>query len=690
MGKSTAADPWSVAAITAFAPDDRSLPAARDVLKKGGFGTVEATADGRGWWVVCQGITDTYQVSVRRNTGGEPFECECTCPSPKYPCKHALALLLYLSVHPELRVEKEEAPRAAGDFEPLVRAVFAAPDDDTPRLVFADFLDENGQPDRAALIRLQCEKRSVKPKSKQLGELTRAEGRLVGKLRARFVDPLPASYSAEFVRGFLRVHAFADYDLEDVNALPARFVELFRGGWVEAVFLDSYGHLNPAQLGLFRFAGELDVTKYPLREEGLLVLAAEAPVGRPDSRLARVKVHKTDEPVYRAFASDGAERLPRTPRLYGPQGPVRQYTSVTAAQLGLLIRAGRFDGVETLSLDGPIGDAGAELIAGTDDLRRLHALTLSRSGLTADGVAGLFAAGRFPALRQLTLLDALTGPQAFAALAEGSGLEQLTALQLHNEPIGDEGVRALAAATNFSQLETLRLFAVGATEASVAAVLASEPLDSLRELYLESDDIDPTAAVRLALGARDRRNLTVACWRLTAERTAAVGGGIRLSVQAEGSGSLDSVASAIRNSANAVRVAALELRQLGLTARAVPDLAAGLPPEELKELDLTGNRLGNDGAAALAEAFREFRPETLVLSRNGIRKTGAVTLAASPVLSAVKVFDLTHNNIGYNGVRAIAASPHLKSIKELRLQGTNLTLDEWKAIEQKFGKKVVV
>ena len=42
-----------------------------------------------------------------------------------------------------------------GDREALLRAVCANPDDDTPRLVYADWLDDHGDPDRAAFIRLQ-------------------------------------------------------------------------------------------------------------------------------------------------------------------------------------------------------------------------------------------------------------------------------------------------------------------------------------------------------------------------------------------------------------------------------------------------------------------------------------------------------------------------------------------------------
>jgi uncharacterized protein (TIGR02996 family) len=43
------------------------------------------------------------------------------------------------------------------DEEGLLRTVIEDPDDDTPRLVYADYLEEHGQPDRAAFIRVQCQ-----------------------------------------------------------------------------------------------------------------------------------------------------------------------------------------------------------------------------------------------------------------------------------------------------------------------------------------------------------------------------------------------------------------------------------------------------------------------------------------------------------------------------------------------------
>ena len=43
------------------------------------------------------------------------------------------------------------------DRDALLAAIRANPEEDTPRLMFADWLDEHGEPERAEFIRLQCE-----------------------------------------------------------------------------------------------------------------------------------------------------------------------------------------------------------------------------------------------------------------------------------------------------------------------------------------------------------------------------------------------------------------------------------------------------------------------------------------------------------------------------------------------------
>jgi uncharacterized protein (TIGR02996 family) len=59
------------------------------------------------------------------------------------------------------------------DWPAFVAAIVGNPDDDTPRLVAADFLDENGDPERAAFIRVQVERARLE--ASNLGESPEAD-----------------------------------------------------------------------------------------------------------------------------------------------------------------------------------------------------------------------------------------------------------------------------------------------------------------------------------------------------------------------------------------------------------------------------------------------------------------------------------------------------------------------------------
>jgi uncharacterized protein (TIGR02996 family) len=39
----------------------------------------------------------------------------------------------------------------------FLQAILSSPDDDTPRLAYADWLEEHGRSERAAFIRVQCQ-----------------------------------------------------------------------------------------------------------------------------------------------------------------------------------------------------------------------------------------------------------------------------------------------------------------------------------------------------------------------------------------------------------------------------------------------------------------------------------------------------------------------------------------------------
>jgi uncharacterized protein (TIGR02996 family) len=93
------------------------------------------------------------------------------------------------------------------DGDALFRAVCEYPADDTPRLVYADWLDENGQPERAEFIRLQCEDREY---CRRFPDLDAARTRASDLLREhglRWELELPllrgVSWGSFFVRGFI-------------------------------------------------------------------------------------------------------------------------------------------------------------------------------------------------------------------------------------------------------------------------------------------------------------------------------------------------------------------------------------------------------------------------------------------------------------------------------------------------------
>lgn len=86
------------------------------------------------------------------------------------------------------------------------KSICADPDDDAPRLVFADWLDDNGQPERAEVIRVQCAlAREDALDNKAHVELGVRERVLLHKHRAAWVEDLPKWIRRDrvtFHRGF--------------------------------------------------------------------------------------------------------------------------------------------------------------------------------------------------------------------------------------------------------------------------------------------------------------------------------------------------------------------------------------------------------------------------------------------------------------------------------------------------------
>src|SRR5262245_43085265 len=100
----------------------------------------------------------------------------------------------------------------------LLAAVLADPDDDAPRLIYADWLDERGQPERAEFIRLQVEHARLSKHAPRRQVLDRLATRLFDRHGADWVAELPRIQGitwGEFDRGFPRgvvARTLADFE----------------------------------------------------------------------------------------------------------------------------------------------------------------------------------------------------------------------------------------------------------------------------------------------------------------------------------------------------------------------------------------------------------------------------------------------------------------------------------------------
>jgi uncharacterized protein (TIGR02996 family) len=108
------------------------------------------------------------------------------------------------------------------DGDALRRAILAQPDDDIARLVYADWLDENGQSSRAAFVRAQVQSAQAEPYSPDARRWAAAAKRLLDANKGDWTKPLGQRVLRwEFRRGFVE-HAEVN-----VATFPRDAAELF-------------------------------------------------------------------------------------------------------------------------------------------------------------------------------------------------------------------------------------------------------------------------------------------------------------------------------------------------------------------------------------------------------------------------------------------------------------------------------
>ncbi len=376
----------------------------------------------------------------------------------------------------------------------LLAAIRDDPESDDLRRIYADWLDDNGQPGRAEFIRVQLELAAMphgwpnehNPRRHAL-DLRQTE--LLWEFRDRWLDGLPDVEGVEYLfqRGLPSWVKFAN---QDVFRRVARRV--FRSAIVERI---SVGRESAAQVMLSPLlAGitHLDLPANALHDQDLEALADSSHFFR--LRWLNLSHNRLGPIGVRALAQSPLLAGLRFLDLTGNYGSERAIGDEGARALA---EPRQVQSLKTLLLGAQrIGTDGAFALGSAAALAGLEVLNLSYNPL-GDAVEALAGSPFLRRLRWLSLRSTRPGPRGLAALADSPLLSSLVVLDLSMNPLGDS-VEALARSPRLTRLESLDLSAC-ALSTGVAIALASNPaLASLRYLNLGGNCIAEAGARALA------------------------------------------------------------------------------------------------------------------------------------------------------------------------------------------------
>jgi uncharacterized protein (TIGR02996 family) len=376
---------------------------------------------------------------------------------------------------------------AMSDEKALLAAIWAEPQDDTPRLVYADWLEENGQPERAEFIRVQCELAQFDEwdESPRRDELEKREKRLWAKHAKAWKAGLPKLLqAAPFRRGFPSPRRRA--------LTGTQFLKLTATDLAPAPLWDF--RINQAERTIARVAASAHMSRVEILEihagemvnQAVEVLRA---ANFPNVTHLHLDANWIGEPGVAELAANTSIRHLRELSLYS--------SNLNDEAVVRLVAAPWFGGLRSLFLgNNPFGTAGLRALvaaAGGGALRQLgvRGQTVGDHGkrFDDDTLATLFQSPHLAGLRQLDLGINKLGDTGLGVLCSERTTFRLRNLQLDNNSLTDRGVEVLAAWPGLADVETLILSSNLINRKGALALAQSPHLTRLKILWLHTNPI---------------------------------------------------------------------------------------------------------------------------------------------------------------------------------------------------------
>jgi uncharacterized protein (TIGR02996 family) len=524
----------------------------------------------------------------------------------------------------------------------FLRAIVAEREDDTHRLVFADWLDDHGDSARAEFIRTQVQLARIAPGDADYDELKLTEQRLLKRHAVGWLQPLRPCLSSAFSYG------------EDFDKLA-----VFRRGFLDTAFVDV-DHFLAYPDDLFD-AAPVSGLIFWVRE-----LAPELLDCATLRRATRLHFMSAHDRICRGYARSillapaSLMRLAQGRHFQSIRELDLSSQSIPVDALTALVRSPRWAGLETLKLArAGLDGAGFAALASARALPRLRrldvhgnpygtlqgwrrapwlkqleALNLGGCRLRVEDVVSFLEKARCPALQNLSL-GALLGGDTGGRLAKAlQGLPRLRSLDLtwwhFTEPL-----RSLTQGGPFASLH--RLIVASGFNHDTAGLFPSQAFPNLRDLNLSSSNLAGQVA-------------------------------------------------ALADSSLARTLRRLDLHGCSLSEAEVVAFSRKACFPELETLTL-GEHAGYQAKTLAALTFEGFpRLRTLRIPPSG--KVNALeALAAAPVLSRLKYLHLHGGRLAEKQAEKLLALPGFQGLTGLGLYGTSYKDETGKRLRDHFGDR---
>lgn len=363
--------------------------------------------------------------------------------------------------------------------------ILAHPEDDTPRLIYADWLEDQGQEARAEFIRVQIELARLDHWDARYVPLKLREWELLRTHKRAWLKELPSLKScswSEFRRGFMtgcHLHSLKKWQKIASACREAVPVEEIAVQWPHSAQEFQVLATLP-RLRSLRFWGHFPNMR-------IIEELADSPVLSSLRSLHLTATSLTEE-AFRTLIS--------SPHLRGLKELHVGGNHLGNRGIAALTESGTPEALETLSLfeTAGYGGYGEDLVIDEEGLRWLadwpgldsvRKLDLSGNSLNRAGLRTLLGSRHCAGLKDLSLQLSLKSAQTVEAFGEATSALRLTTLHLgENVYLGPSGLRKLVQAESLSELKVLTLYECDLNQSAMTALAKGKFLAGLLRLNL--------------------------------------------------------------------------------------------------------------------------------------------------------------------------------------------------------------